>query len=111
MIPFLVLSYLNANVYIVIRRRRKHLGQRFMNAESNAFKAGTTDALVQRLNALYAYISEHVQGSAIRWSLGCVNPGSWLPLAAGASSGNLESRDHPLADPCTAITASHYHKK
>ena len=23
-----------------------------------------------------------IQGSAIRWALGCVNPASWLPLAA-----------------------------
>merc|ERR1719188_564425 len=38
-IPFLALTYFNANVYIVIRRRRKHLGQRFVNPESNACKA------------------------------------------------------------------------
>ena len=31
----------------------------------------------------------HVQGSAIGWALGCVNPASWLPLAMGASSRNL----------------------
>ena len=48
-IPFMILIYLNFNVYVVIRRRRKHLGQRFMNATSNSFKAGTTDALVQPL--------------------------------------------------------------
>ena len=30
-----------------------------------------------------------VQGSAKRWALGCVNPASWLPLAAGPSSRNL----------------------
>ena len=33
----------------------------------------------------------HVQGSAIGWALGCVNPASWLPLAMGASSRNLGS--------------------
>ena len=60
-IPFLVLSYLNANVYIVIRRRRQHLGQRFMNPESNAYKAGTTDAPVQRLNAVITVFSEQTQ--------------------------------------------------
>ena len=35
---------------------------------------------------------KRVQGSAKRWALGCVNPGSLLPLAAGgggASSRNL----------------------
>ena len=35
----MALTYFNANVYIVIRRRRKHLGQRFVNPESNACKA------------------------------------------------------------------------
>ena len=47
-IPFVVLSYLNANVYIVIRRRRRHLSQRFMNAELNNYKADTTDAVRSR---------------------------------------------------------------
>ena len=30
----------------------------------------------------------YLQGWAIGWALGCVNPASWLPLAAGASSRN-----------------------
>ena len=30
-----------------------------------------------------------LQVSAKRWTLGCVKPASWLPLATGASSRNL----------------------
>ena len=51
-IPFVVLSYLNANVYIVIRRRRQHLSQRFMNAELNNYKAETTDAVRRALGQI-----------------------------------------------------------
>ena len=40
-----------------------------------------------------------VQGSAKRWSLGCVNSASWLPLDAGG--GFTQPRDHSLAQPCT----------
>ncbi len=39
MIPLVVLFYLNLTVLSVIRRRRRHLHQRFMNAESKALKA------------------------------------------------------------------------
>ena len=37
----------------------------------------------------------HIQGSAKEWSLGCVIPASWPPLAAGACF--TQSRDHSLA--------------
>ena len=40
-----------------------------------------------------------VQGSAIRWSLGCMNPASWLTLAAGDEF--TQHKAHLLADPCT----------
>ena len=39
MIPFSTLTYFNAQVYIVIQRRRKHIGRRLLNPESNAIKA------------------------------------------------------------------------
>ena len=39
-----------------------------------------------------------IQGSAKEWSLGCVIPASWSPLAAGAHF--TQTRDHSLADPC-----------
>ena len=38
-----------------------------------------------------------------KWSLGCVIPASWLPLAAGARS--TQPRDHSLAHPCTLVNA------
>ena len=41
------------------------------------------------INTLLDYSILHIQRLAIRWALGCVNPASWLPLAAGASSRNL----------------------
>ena len=44
-----------------------------------------------------------LQGSAKEWSLGCVIPASWLPLAAGARF--TQPRDHCLADPCTGLPA------
>ena len=40
-----------------------------------------------------------VQGSAKRWTLGFVNPCSWLPLTAGRKF--TQPRAHLLADPCT----------
>ena len=33
--------------------------------------------------------SQKIQEWAKEWTLGCVNPASWLPLASGASSCNL----------------------
>ena len=48
---------------------------------------------------LHVYI--HVQGSAKEWSLGCVIPASWLPLAAGV--GFTQPRDHSLADRFTSV--------
>ena len=42
--------------------------------------------------------SGNIQGSAKEWSLGCVIPASWLPLAAGARF--TQPRDHSLANPC-----------
>ena len=48
----MVLSYLNANVYIVIRRRRQHLSQRFINAELNNYKAETTDAVRREIGQI-----------------------------------------------------------
>ena len=38
----------------------------------------------------------HLQGSAVRWSLGCVNPASWPPLAAGSEF--IQPRAYLLAD-------------
>ena len=43
----------------------------------------------------------HLQGSAKEWSLGCVIPASWPPLAAGARF--TQPRDHSLAGPCIRI--------
>ena len=40
--------------------------------------------------------------SAKEWSLGCVIPASWPPLAAGVRF--TQPRDHSLADPCTYIS-------
>ena len=45
--------------------------------------------------------SGNIQGSAEEWSLGCVIPASWLPLATGACF--TQPRDHSLADPCTIV--------
>ena len=42
-------------------------------------------------------IHDLVQGSAKRWTLGCMNPASWLPLAAGGML--MQPRAHLLADP------------
>ena len=39
-----------------------------------------------------------VQGSAKEWSLGCVIPASWPPLAVGAHF--TQPRDPSFADPC-----------
>ena len=38
---------------------------------------------------------------AIRWALGCVNPASWLPLAAGREF--TQPRDHLMAHLCASI--------
>ena len=35
--------------------------------------------------------TRRIQGSAKRWALGCVNPASLLPLAAGESSRTVET--------------------
>ena len=42
-----------------------------------------------------------IQGSAKRWSLGCVNPASLLRLAMGSEF--MQPRAHLLADPCTEV--------
>ena len=39
-----------------------------------------------------------LQGSAKRWALGCVNPASWLSLAAEREF--TQPRDHYFAQPC-----------
>ena len=44
-----------------------------------------------------------VQGSAKEWSLGCVIPASWSPLAAEAHF--TQPRDNFLPDPCTSLSA------
>ena len=44
----------------------------------------------------------YVQGSAKRWALGCVNPDSWLPLAAGGEF--TQPRANLLTEPCICIT-------
>ena len=41
----------------------------------------------------------HVQGWAKEWTLGCVNPASWLSLAAGGEF--MQPRDHSFAQPCS----------
>ena len=41
-----------------------------------------------------------VQGWAKEWALGCVNPASWLPLAAGGEF--TQPRAHSFAHLCTA---------
>ena len=46
------------------------------------------------MELMYAVIREE-------WSLGCVNPASWLPLAAGARF--TQPRDHSFAQPCTVM--------
>ena len=45
----------------------------------------------------YEKLLLYIQGSAKEWSLGCVIPASWPPLAAGARF--TQPRDHSLADP------------
>ena len=40
-------------------------------------------------------------GSAKRWTQGCVNPASWLPLATGGMF--TQPRAHLLPDPCTCV--------
>ena len=52
------------------------------------------------------WVLECIQGSAIRWALGCVNPASWFPLAVGGKF--TQPRVHLLADPCTA---KHHERK
>ena len=47
------------------------------------------------------FVNIKLQGSAKEWSLGCVIPASWLPLAAGARF--MQPRVHSLADPCTCL--------
>ena len=47
--------------------------------------------------------SKPLQGSAKERSLGCVIPGSWLPLAAGARF--TQPRDHSLANHCAVYKA------
>ena len=44
------------------------------------------------------------QGSAKEWSLGCVIPAYWPPLAAGARF--TQPRAHSLADPCKSCPFS-----
>ena len=46
---------------------------------------------------------KNVQGWAKEWALGCVNPASWFPLAAGVEF--TQPRVHLLlsADPCTNV--------
>ena len=51
---------------------------------------GNSEELNPSMNAL---LSNNIQGWAKEWSLGCVNPASWLPLAVGASSRNLVFTD------------------
>ena len=43
----------------------------------------------------------HVQGWAKEWALGCVNPASWLSLAAGGEF--TQPRAHSFAQPCTFL--------
>ena len=51
---------------------------------------------------LLARAARAIQGSASaeRWTLGCVNPASWLPMAAGGELTQPRARAHLLADPC-----------
>ena len=44
----------------------------------------------------------HVEGWAKEWTLGCVNPASWLSLAAGGEF--TQPRDHSFAQPCRGPT-------
>ena len=44
----------------------------------------------------------HVQGWAKEWALGCVNPASWLSLAAGGEF--TQPRAHSFAQPCSRCT-------
>ena len=59
------------------------------------------DATCNRHKHKYQNCVLHLQGSAKEWSLGCVIPASWPPLAAGARF--THPRDHSLADPCIRI--------
>ena len=42
-----------------------------------------------------------IQGCAKEWTLGCMNPASWLPLAAGCKF--TQPRDHSFAQPCRIV--------
>ena len=55
----------------------------------------------RKLLPLSLSLHEHTAGNWLnkRWSLGCVNPASWLPLAAVGDF--TQPRAHLLADPCT----------
>ena len=46
-----------------------------------------------------------LQGWAKEWTLGCVNPASWLPLVAGGEF--TQPRDHSLAQHCTSLSLFH----
>ena len=47
---------------------------------------------------VFQLTTNKIQGSAKEWSLGCVIPASWSPLATVARF--TQPRDHYLADPC-----------
>ena len=49
-------------------------------------------------SSLSIFPTTSIQGSAKSWSISCVNPASWLPLAAGGEF--TQPRAHLLADPC-----------
>ena len=44
-------------------------------------------------------IQFNIQGWAKEWALGCVNPATWLSLAAGGEF--TQPRAHSFAQPCT----------
>ena len=48
-------------------------------------------------------ISDHVQGWAKEWALGCVNPAFWLPPAAGGEF--TQPRAHSFVHLCTVHPA------
>ena len=48
-----------------------------------------------------------VQGWAKEWTLGCVIPASWPPLAAGGASFS-QPKAHSLAHPCTFYNGTLY---
>ena len=82
------------------RRRRKRLLQR--PAAQGGGRGGTGQGVecgVRNTASLGRVLKgSRVQGWAKEWSLGCVIPASWTPLAAGARF--MQSRDHFVADPC-----------